>query len=432
MRVRLCVSLTDPWHSKEDCNVKQKLIPMSFVIGALLSLSVFLGWGNLNGLSHANAATWTQVWSDEFNGSANTGVSTSNWLYDTGTGYGCSGCPANWGTGEIETMTNSTANVYQDGSGHLAIKPIRSASGSWTSGRIETQRTDFAAPSNGILAIEASLQMPNVTGAAAQGYWPAFWTLGTPFRGNYLNWPSIGEIDIMENVNGVNTEYGTFHCGTSSGGPCNETSGIGGNSACSPTTCQAAYHTYRMELDKSVSPNQIRWYLDGVNFFTVNSSQFDATTWSNATNHGFFVILNVAMGGGWPGSPTASTTSGAPMLVDYVRVYTSAGSTGTTPTPTPTSGTCTSGSFTQGVVNSSTTAALPWFTPCDWTAGYVILHYIRPGLDQQNVYMTYNSSTARWEYSVSGISASQVLQYSFTYQKSGLQYDTAWYSWTHP
>ena len=166
------------------------------------------------------------VFSDDFTGAAGTGLNRSNWLYSTGTGY--PGGASNWGTGEIETMTDSTANVYQDGAGHLAIKPIRSSSGAWTSGRIETQRNDFQPPAGGVLAVEASLQTPNVTGAAAQGYWPAFWMLGGPFRGTYTNWPIVGEIDIMENANGDNIVYGTFHCGVSPGGPCKETIGIGG------------------------------------------------------------------------------------------------------------------------------------------------------------------------------------------------------------
>ena len=267
---------------------------------------------------------WRLVWSDEFNGPAGTGVDQAQWIYDTGTGYGCAGCPPNWGTGEIETMSSSTDNVYQDGNGHLAIKPIRNSEGNWTSGRIETQRTDFEPPPNGSLAVEASIQQPNVSGDAAAGYWPAFWMLGSPFRSNYLNWPSIGEVDIMEDVNGLSSEFATLHCGTSPGGPCNETTGIGsGQRPC--VGCQTDFHTYRIEFDKSVTPQQIRWYLDGVNFFTVISDQVDLLTWNNATNHGFFIILDVAMGGGFPaafgGGPTGSTISGIPMLIDYVRVY---------------------------------------------------------------------------------------------------------------
>ncbi|GCE31742.1 hypothetical protein KDA_72260 [Dictyobacter alpinus] len=410
-------------------------VPSRMIILSLLGslLLAALSFVSLNTISPARAASWTQVWNDEFSGASGTGVNGSNWLYDTGTSY--PGGAGNWGTGEIETMTNSTSNVYQDGSGHLAIKPIRDGNGNWTSGRIETQRTNFAAPAGGMMAVEASIQMPNVTGAAAQGYWPAFWTLGANFRGNYNNWPGIGEIDAMENVNGTNMEYGTLHCGVSPGGPCNETSGLGGHTPCTGTTCQAGFHTYRIEVDRSVSPEQIRWYLDGAQFWQVSANSVDANTWTNAVDHGFFVILNVAMGGGWPGNPNGSTASGVPMLIDYVRVFTAGGGSNPTPTPSPTStptSNCPSGSFIQGTDNSGSSAALPWFKACDWTAGYVIIHYTYPGIGQQNVYMTYNASKARWEYPVNGIHSGQVLQYSFTYQKQGLQYDTGWYSWTHP
>ncbi|MDT0261838.1 glycoside hydrolase family 16 protein [Jatrophihabitans lederbergiae] len=270
---------------------------------------------------------WTSVFSDDFAGASGTGLNTSNWLYDLGTSY--PGGAGNWGTGEVESNTNSTANVYQDGAGHLAIKPIRDASGHWTSGRVETQRTDFAAPTGGVLRVQASIQQPDVTTANGAGYWPAFWMLGDAARAaSATNWPSIGEIDIMEDINGRSSEFATLHCGTGSGGPCNETTGIGsGERACSG--CQTAFHQYAMEYDRSVSPEQLRYYLDGTNFFTINSNQVDATTWNNATHHGFFLIMNVAMGGGFPnafgGGPTAATVSGQPMLVDYVSVMTKGG-----------------------------------------------------------------------------------------------------------
>jgi beta-glucanase (GH16 family) len=278
---------------------------------------------------------WTQVFVDDFDGAAGSGVDTADWRYATGTGY--PGGPANWGTGEIETMTSSPDNVSLDGSGNLRITPRRDAAGRWTSGRIETNRTDFQPPANGKLRVEARIQVPNVTGAAAKGYWPAFWMLGAPYRGNYWNWPAVGELDIMENTQGLNTVWATMHCGTSPGGPCNETSGIGGSTACPGTTCQAGFHTYRMEWDRSTSVEEIRFYVDGTNYHTVRENQVDATTWSNATDHGFFVILNVAMGGGFPdafgGGPDAGTVPGHSMLVDYVQVL-SAGGSGTTPPPT--------------------------------------------------------------------------------------------------
>jgi len=143
----------------------------------------------------------------------------------------------------------------------------------------------------------------------------------------------------MEDINGLSSEFGTLHCGVAPGGPCNEFTGLGsGQRACGG--CQTGFHTYAMEFDRSVSPEQIRWYLDGNNFFTVNANQVDATTWNNATHHGFFMILNVAMGGSFPGAfgggPTGSTQSGVPMVVDYVAAYTSGG--GSTPPPPPPGG----------------------------------------------------------------------------------------------
>ncbi|MFF1813584.1 glycoside hydrolase family 16 protein [Streptomyces sp. NPDC058251] len=279
---------------------------------------------------------WSQVFLDDFNGAAGSGVNTANWQYTTGTSY--PGGPAGFGTGEVETMTSSTNNVSLDGAGNLRITPRRDAAGNWTSGRIETNRSDFQPPAGGKLRVEARLQMPNVTGAAAKGYWPAFWMLGAPYRGNWWNWPGIGELDIMENVQGINNEWATMHCGTSPGGPCNEKSGIGGQQVCAGTTCQGGFHTYAVEWDKSTSPEEMRFYLDGVNFHTVRQNQVDATTWTNATNHGYFIILNVAMGGEFPaafgGGPDGGTDPGHPLVVDYVQVLQSTGGGGTTPPPT--------------------------------------------------------------------------------------------------
>jgi chitodextrinase len=311
----------------------------------------------------APPAGFTLIFSDDFNGAANTPVSSANWLYDLGTSY--PGGAPNWGTGEVETMTNSTANVFQDGAGHLAIRPIRSASGAWTSGRIETQRNDFQPPAGGKLRIQASLQQPNVSGAAAAGYWPAFWSLGGPFRGNFNNWPIVGEIDFMEDINGRSSEFATLHCGPSIPGTCNETTGIGSGERACPG-CQTAFHTYAFEWDKSITPNQLRWYLDGNNFFTINQNQVDAASWTAATNHGYMIIMNVAIGGGFPaafgGGPTAATASGVPMLVDYVAVYSAGGGGGggggdTTPPSVPTN------LHVTGTTSSS--ASLAWNASTD-------------------------------------------------------------------
>jgi hypothetical protein len=296
----------------------------------------------------APPAGFTTIWSDDFTGAAGSPVNGSNWLYDLGHGY--PGGAGNWGTGEVESMTNSTNNVYLDGNGHLAIKPIKDASGNWTSGRIETQRTDFQPPAGGVMRIEASIQQPNVDTSNGLGYWPAFWALGAPARpAAATNWPSIGELDVMEDINGRSSEFATLHCGTGSGGPCNETTGIGsGERACAG--CQTGFHTYAVELDYGTNPQQLRYYLDGNNFFTINANQVDATTWANATQHGFFVILNVAIGGAFPaafgGGPTAATVSGQPMLVDYVSVSTKGGSGSGTTTTNPGGGSSVGNAYT--------------------------------------------------------------------------------------
>ncbi|MBV8883865.1 MAG: family 16 glycosylhydrolase [Chroococcidiopsidaceae cyanobacterium CP_BM_RX_35] len=409
----------------------------NFILTVMIALFATVALG-LVAVRLTQEAGWTMIWHDEFNVPARSGVNTADWLHDIGTSY--QGRASNWGTGEVEYMTNSTANVYQDGSGHLAIKPIRDTKGNWTSGRIETRHINFAAPAGGKLAVEASIQQPNVSGAAAAGYWPAFWLLGAGFRGVYDNWPSIGEIDILEDINGRSSVFGTLHCGNypQAGvpNPCNETTGIGSGERACPG-CQTAFHTYRMEYDRGVSPEQICWYLDGTNYFTVKSTQVDATTWNNAVHHGFFIILNVAMGGSFPaafgaGTPTSSTASGVPMLVDYVRVYTNTGNNpNPTPAPTQPSGGCT-GTYNQGVISTESSSAQVWFTLCNGTARYVILHYTLPGQTQQNVNASYDSATGGWKYNINGFKAGQTVQYSFTYNTGGVQYDTSGYSWTHP
>ena len=290
----------------------------------------------------ANATTvpapppgWSTVFSDNFSGAAGTGVNPANWLYDTGTSY--PGGAANWGTGEVESMTNSTANVYQDGNGHLVIKPI-DTNGSWTSGRIETQNSSFEAPAGGEMEMTASIEQPNPSNGL--GYWPAFWAMGSAARGvGATNWPSIGEFDIMEDVNALSEVSHTFHCGVDPGGPCNETNGISSNLlACSG--CQTGYHTYSIIVDRTnTSAEQLRWYVDGNLEWTVSENQVPVATWQAAVDHGFFMILNVAMGGVYPNricnctTPTSATTSGAGMSVGYVAVYETAGGGTTTEAP---------------------------------------------------------------------------------------------------
>jgi Glycosyl hydrolases family 16 len=256
---------------------------------------------------------WSTVFSDDFNGTAGSGVD-SQWMYDTGPG-------ANFGTGEIETMTNSTSNVHLDGNGNLDIA-AQGGGSSWTSGRVQTTSANVGAPAGGELEVTASIQQP--TGGL--GYWPAFWMLGPG------QWPENGEIDIMEDVNSLSEVAGTIHCGTDPAGPCNEPNGIGsGLRACGG--CQSGFHTYSMILNRTNPANEsITFYLDGNQYFSVSESQVGTATWQAAYDHNLSIILDLAMGGGFPNgvcnctAPTSSTASGGTMSVAYVAAYSTSGS----------------------------------------------------------------------------------------------------------
>ncbi|MEU7110847.1 glycoside hydrolase family 16 protein [Streptomyces sp. NPDC046182] len=314
---------------------------LASLLAAALAAGALIGLGGAGTASGAvpPAPGWSLQWSDDFNGPDRSLPNGADWQIDTGHGY--PGGPGNWGTGEIQNYTSSPDNLRLDGTGNLRITPLKDGAGNWTSARIETKRADFKAPAGGTLRIEGRIQMPNVTGEAAKGYWPAFWALGAPYRGNYWNWPAIGEFDIMENVNGLNSVWGVLHCGVNPGGPCGETTGIGASRVCPGASCQSAFHTYRFEWDRSVSPNELRWYVDDQLFHSVNETRVGAQAWADMTSHaGYFLLLNVAMGGAFPDAlggptPTAATVSGRPMLVDYVAVWTKGGGTTTPPTTPP-------------------------------------------------------------------------------------------------
>lgn len=297
----------------------------------LAGLSLALGIGLL-GFAVAPAGAdvpppeqgWTLSFSDDFTGEADSPPS-DQWTIDTGHSY--PGGPANWGTGEIQNYTADPANIGHDGNGNLQITPQRDDAGNWTSSRIETSRADFKAAEGGVMRIEGRVQMPNVAGDKAIGYWPAFWALGAPYRGNLWNWPGIGEYDIMENVNAENRVYGVLHCDVSPGGACKETDGLVNSRECPGETCQAAFHTYRFEWDRTSDVEELRWYVDGQQFHTVKETDVTPEAWTNMTSHeGYYLLLNVAIGGQFPDknagfTTTEATEPGHPMLVDYIAVY---------------------------------------------------------------------------------------------------------------
>jgi hypothetical protein len=258
---------------------------------------------------------WSTVFSDDFNGSSGSGIG-SQWMYDTGAG-------SSFGTGEIETMTNSTSNVHLDGNGNLDVTALGSGS-SWTSGRVQTTSANVGAPAGGQLEVTASIEQPS----GGLGYWPAFWMLGPG------QWPENGEIDIMEDVNSLSELSGTVHCGVDPGGPCNEPNGIGsGLRGCSG--CQSGYHTYTMILNRTnTSAESITFYLDGSAYFTATEAQVGTATWQAAFDHNLSIILDLAMGGAYPNgvcnctTPTSSTASGGTMSVAYVAAYSTSSSGG--------------------------------------------------------------------------------------------------------
>ncbi|WP_199550103.1 family 16 glycosylhydrolase [Streptomyces sp. N35] len=264
----------------------------------------------------AGHSTWHEVFRDDFTGPAGSPLSAADWRHDEG--YCYPGCPAaNWGTGEIGRHTDSTANSSLDGAGHLAITPLRAPDGTWTSARIETQRSDFAVPPGGTLRIEASIKLPEVDTVTGKGYWPAFWAMGEPIRGNgYQGWPQWGEVDVMEQINGRPEVYSALHSGVPGRNQSHQSPPF------SCPTCSSGFHVYAAEIDA----HEVRYYVDGVLHHRVTEDELGAQAWRDATQHGMFLILNVAMGGNWPaqlgGGPDTGTVPGRPMLVDHVSVST--------------------------------------------------------------------------------------------------------------
>jgi hypothetical protein len=262
---------------------------------------------------------FTLTWGDDFNNPAGTGLNTDIWRYAVGPGW-------TFGTGEIEDMTSSTQNVYHDGQGNVVMRALHTGTDpntGWTSGRFETQADGWGAPAGGVVRFESRIRQPNINTANGAGYWPAFWMVGSPLRIG-VSWPGSGEIDVLENINGRASHFGGLHCGVLPVGPCNEYVGIGsGELPCAG--CANAFRVYAVEIDRSVQPEQIRYYLDSTNFFTINSNQVDATTWANAVHHNWTPIYDLAMGGQFPaafgGGPFASTVSGAHLDVDYIAIY---------------------------------------------------------------------------------------------------------------
>jgi beta-glucanase (GH16 family) len=250
--------------------------------------------------SNPAASRWSLVWNDEFNGGNGSAPEKAKWVIETG-GNG-------WGNNELEYYTNRVNNVQvQDGK--LVITAKREGYSDsegvfrgYTSARIKTQGK-FAQRYG---RFEARIQIPR-----GQGVWPAFWMLGDDI--GKTPWPACGEIDIMENIGKEpETIHGTIHGPGYSGDK-----GIGSPFVLGDGKAFADdYHLYAVEWE----PQAIRFYVDDKLYATRTPADLPAgAKW--VFDHPFFLILNVAVGGGWPGEPDVHTKFPQTMLVDYVRVY---------------------------------------------------------------------------------------------------------------
>ncbi|MEK7831446.1 MAG: glycoside hydrolase family 16 protein [Acidobacteriota bacterium] len=253
----------------------------------------------------ASAKTGARIpaWADEFDGPAGSAPDSAKWGYDLGVGQN------GWGNNELQTYTDRTANAYLDGEGHLVIKAIREnftgadgATRAYTSARLVT-RGKYE-PTYG--RIEARIKVP-----FGQGLWPAFWMLGSNISS--VGWPVCGEIDVMEHIGREPfTAYGTIHGPGYSGAQ-----GLS-DSLTLPDGKRYAddFHTFEVEWN----PRDISFYIDGLHYHTRKAPEFSGNRqW--VFDHPFYLLLNVAVGGGWPGSPDATTVFPQTMMVDYVRVY---------------------------------------------------------------------------------------------------------------
>jgi len=240
-----------------------------------------------------STAGYKLIWSDEFNGPLGTAVDSTKWTFDVG-GTG-------WGNNELEYYTNGTNNAAMDGAGNLVITAKQESMGgkNYTSARLKTE---------GIKSFTYGRVEARMKIAQGNGIWPAFWMLGEDIASN--PWPACGEIDIMENIGKEpNIIHATIHGpGYSAGeGPTKQ------YTLAAPVA--STFHVFAIEWEQ----NTIRWYVDDTLYSTKTSSDIPSSAkWVYA--HPFFIIMNLAVGGGWPGNPDSTTTFPQQLQVDYVRV----------------------------------------------------------------------------------------------------------------
>lgn len=258
---------------------------MKFIPKCMLFLVASLSAGG------ACAQNWQLVWSDEFNGSIG-----PDWVFETGNGSG------GWGNNELQYYRRENASIEDNA---LVITARREDFGGfrYTSSRLKTQGLKTFKYGR----IEARMKLPSFAGA-----WPAFWMLGANLP--QVGWPASGEIDIMEHVNAEDVSYGTIHWSDHN----NTYAQYSGHT---PVTVQD-WHVYAVEWDA----NAIRWYVDGTKFH--EASIQNSINGTEEFHRDFFLLLNFAIGGNWPGFNVDESRLPAKTHVDYVRVYAPANGSG--------------------------------------------------------------------------------------------------------
>jgi beta-glucanase (GH16 family) len=244
---------------------------------------------------------YTLAWSDEFSSANGSAPDATKWAYDLGGG--------GWGNQELESYTSRTQNI-QIQNGNLVITALQEnytgtdgIARNYTSARLKTQNLFTQAYGR----FEARIKIPK-----GQGIWPAFWMLGNDISQN--GWPKCGEIDIMENIG---REPGIVHGSLHGPSSVAHTSDSASTVSLPPgKNYSDDFHIYAIQWE----PGAVRFYVDSDNYATLTQAQWPVGgQW--VFDHPFFMIMNVAVGGVWPGSPDASTQFPQQMLVDYVRVY---------------------------------------------------------------------------------------------------------------
>ncbi|OAN64000.1 glycosyl hydrolase family 16 [Balneola sp. EhC07] len=268
-------------------------IKFKALIAVVLPLTFILNCSSSN-----EGTDWQLIWSDEFDGATGASLDQSKWNFEIGRGQN------GWGNNELQYYTDRTENAALDGEGNLVITAREESfeGANYTSSRITTQ--DKLEITYG--RIEARIKTP-----FGQGLWPAFWLLGTSNSGEI--WPQIGEIDVME----LRGQQPTKIASTVHGPGYSAGNGISGDYNLTNSRFDTEFHVFAAEW----FTDKIDFYVDGFLHHTVTKEQIENAGNEWVYNDPFFVILNVAVGGNYVGSPNQSTRFPQSMTIDYVRIY---------------------------------------------------------------------------------------------------------------